>query len=211
MTQKISKIVIALFAIIVGLYPGIYFIKERTFGLLSTKSSELLANVLWNTAFYTHIILGGIALLIGWLQFNTKLRLRNISAHRTIGKIYVVAVLFSSLSSIVLSFFATGGFIPSTGFACMGIIWFSTTLLSYLNIRRMNVEQHRKLMIYSYAICFGAVTLRIWLPLLIIMSGDFIFSYSIVAWLCWVPNLLVAHLIVRRLGPYQAQLPTNQS
>jgi len=95
MTQKISKIVIALFAIIVGLYPGIYFIKERTFGLLSSKSNELLANVLWNTAFYTHIILGGIALLIGWLQFNTKLRLRNISAHRTIGKIYIVAVLFS--------------------------------------------------------------------------------------------------------------------
>ena len=203
MTQKISKIVIALFAIIIGLYPGIYFLKERTFGLLSSKSNELLENALWNTAFYTQIILGGIALLIGWLQFNTKLRLRNISMHRTIGKVYIVSVLVSSLAGIGLGFFATGGFVTSSGFICLGIIWFTTTLLAYLKIRNMQIEPHRRLMIYSYAACFAAVTLRIWLPLLIMLFGDFIVAYSIVAWLCWVPNLLVAKLIVRKLGPYQ--------
>jgi hypothetical protein len=203
MLRKISKIVIALLAIVIGLYPGIYFFKERSFGLLSSKSNELLANALWNTAFYTHIIFGGIALLIGWLQFNTALRLRNPSKHRTIGKIYIVSVLSSSLASIGLGFFATGGFITSTGFICLGIIWFSTTLLAYLKIRKMQVEQHRRLMIYSYAACFAAVTLRIWLPLLVIIFEDFIVAYSIVAWLCWVPNLLVANLIVRKLGPYQ--------
>jgi hypothetical protein len=203
MTQKIAKTLIALFAIAIGLYPAIYFLKERNFGLLSSKSNELLANVLWNTAFYTHIILGGIALLIGWLQFNTKLRLRNPSAHRTIGKIYIVCVLGSSLAGIGLGFVATGGLIPSTGFICLGIVWFSTTLLSYLKIRNMEIEQHRRLMIYSYAACFAAVTLRIWLPLLIMLSGDFMVAYPIVAWLCWVPNIVVANLIVRKLGPYQ--------
>ena len=204
MTQKISKIVIAALAVIVGLYPGIYFIiKDRTFGLLSSKSDELLANALWNTAFYTHIILGGIALLIGWLQFSTKIRLRNLSMHRTIGKVYVVTVLISSLAGLGLAIFATGGIIPSAGFACLGAVWFTTTLLAYLKIRNMQVEQHRRLMIYSYAACFAAVTLRIWLPLLILIFGDFIVAYSIVAWLCWVPNLLVANLIVRKLRPYQ--------
>ena len=203
MTQKISKIIIAALAIIVGLYPIIYFITERTFGLLGSKSGELLANALWNTAFYTHIILGGTALLIGWLQFSTKLRLRNLSIHRNIGKVYIVTVLASSLASIGLGFFATGGFIPAAGFICLGIVWFTTTLVAYLKIRNMQVEQHRRLMIYSYAACFAAVTLRIWLPLLIMMFGDFIIAYSIVAWLCWVPNLLVANIIVRKLGPYQ--------
>jgi len=203
MTQKISKIVIAILAIIIGLYPSIYFVKERTFGLLSSKSNELLANALWNTAFYTHIILGGIALFIGWLQFNTKLRLRNLSTHRAIGKIYIVTGLISSLASIGLGFFATGGFMTSAGFVSLGIIWFTTTLLAYLKIKNMQIEQHRRLMIYSYAACFAAVTLRIWLPLLVIIFGDFIVAYSIVAWLCWVPNLMVAKLIVRKLGPYQ--------
>ena len=60
-------------------------------------------------------------------------------------------------------------------------------------------------MIYSYAACFAAVTLRIWLPILLKIFGDFIIAYSIVAWLCWVPNIIVANLIVRKTGPYQEQ------
>lgn len=203
MTQKIAKTLIALFAIIIGLYPGIYFFKDRTFGLLSSKSGELLANAVWNMAFYAHIILGGIALLIGWLQFSTKLRLRYISLHRTIGKIYIVCVLVSSVAGIGIGFFATGGFVTSAGFICLGLIWFTTTLLAYTAIRKVRVEQHRRLMIYSYAACFAAVTLRLWLPFLIMLFGDFIIAYSVVAWLSWVPNLVVANLIVRKLRPYQ--------
>ena len=112
---------------------------------------------------------------------------------------YVACVLPSSLASIGIGFFATGGLVAATGFICLGIIWFSTTLMLYLQIRRMQVEQHRVLMIYSYAACFAAVTLRLWLPLLILMLGDFAVAYPIVAWLCWVPNMLVAGLIVSRL------------
>jgi hypothetical protein len=57
------------------------------------------------------------------------------------------------------------------------------------------------MMIYSYAACFAAVTLRIWLPLLISITGDFFIAYPIVAWLCWVPNLIVANLIVKSMVP----------
>ena len=205
MAQKISKIIIAFLAAVVGLYPGIYFFIDRKFGLLSSKSNELLANTIWNFGFYTHIILGGVALLIGWLQFNSKLRIQYLSVHRTIGKIYVACALTSSLAGIGIGFFATGGFVPAAGFICLGIIWFATTLGAYLKIRTVNIEQHRSLMIYSYAACFAAVTLRIWLPLLIMIFGDFVIAYSIVAWLCWVPNMLVAKLIVSRLDPYMVK------
>ncbi len=206
MAQKIAKIIIALLAIAIGLYPALYFIKERTFGLLSSKSSELLASIFWNIAFYTHITFGGIALLVGWLQFNTKLRLNRVKVHRNIGKVYTIAVLCSSLAGISIGFFATGGIIPATGFVCLGITWFSTTFLAYTTIRKGRVEPHRKLMIYSYAACFAAVTLRIWLPLLINITGDFMIAYPIVAWLCWVPNVIVAYFIVRKLKPYRKNL-----
>ncbi len=205
MAQKTAKILVVLLAIAVGFYPSIYFLRDRTFGLLSSKSDELLANPLWNTVFYAHIILGGIALLIGWLQFDTKLRLRRPATHRAIGKTYMTSALASSLAGIGLGFFATGGIVPSAGFVSLGTVWFTTTLLAYLKIRERQVEQHRNLMIYSYAACFAAVTLRIWLPLLIAIFGNFIVAYSIVAWLCWVPNLMVANLIVRKLKPYQVQ------
>lgn len=202
MAEKISKIIVALFAILVGLYPAIYFILDRSFGLLSTKSNELLANVYWNFTFYTHIILGGIALLIGWLGFSTKIRLNNLSLHRTAGKVYISTALISALAGIGLALFATGGWIPSAGFFCLGVLWFTTTLFAYQKIRKLEIESHRGLMIYSYSICFAAVTLRIWLPLLIMWTGDFMIAYSIVAWLCWVPNLVVAYIIVRNLKPY---------
>lgn len=161
MVQKTAKILIALLAIAIGFYPSIYFLRDRTFGLLSSKSNELLASPLWNTGFYAHIIFGGIALLIGWLQFDSRLRLRNPAPHRAVGKIYVVAVLVSSLAGIGLGFFATGGIIPSAGFVSLGIVWFTTTLLAYRKIKDLQIEPHRRLMIYSYAACFAAVTLRI--------------------------------------------------
>jgi hypothetical protein len=61
-------------------------------------------------------------------------------------------------------------------------------------------------MIVSYAMIFGAVTLRIELPLLIGVFQDFGPAYRVIAWLSWVPNLAFALLYVRatRAGAHQA-------
>jgi len=63
------------------------------------------------------------------------------------------------------------------------------------------------MMIYSYAACFAAVTLRIWLPFLTMAFHDFNTGYRIVAFLCWVPNMIVAWFIVQRLR--RQALPVN--
>jgi uncharacterized membrane protein len=201
MTKKGVWILFASLAIIIGTYPAVYLFIGRKFGLLNSKSAELLASPTWNIAFYTHIVLGGIALLVGWTQFSSSIRKNKLALHRTLGKVYVIAVLLSSTAAIYISFFANGGFIPSLGFFLLGVIWLSTTLMAFINIRNKQIERHQKMMIYSYAACFAAVTLRLWLPLLLKITGSFIIAYSIVAWLCWVPNLLVAYLIVRRIEP----------
>jgi hypothetical protein len=39
--------------------------------------------------------------------------------------------------------------------------------------------------------------MRIYIPLSQIAGFDYDDSYRTIAWLCWVPNLLVAHLLVR--------------
>jgi uncharacterized membrane protein len=204
MIRKGLWILAVTLAIIIGLYPNIYFFIDRKFGLLSSKSDELLANTFWNIGFYTHIILGGLALLTGWTQFNSNFRNKNLTIHRRIGTFYVIAVTFSSIAGIYIGFFATGGLPASLGFICLGIIWFSTTVVAFVSIKKRQIEKHQKLMIYSYAACFAAVTLRIWLPLLTIVFGDFITAYTIVAWLCWIPNLLVANLIARRIETHTA-------
>jgi uncharacterized membrane protein len=197
--KKFSTILLSVLATVVGLYPAIYLFLDRKFGLLASKTNELLADPIWNIGFYTHIFLGGLALLIGWTQFSSKFRNKNLALHRVTGKIYVVSALVSSATGIYIGIFATGGLIPSMGFICLGVIWFYTTLMAYIYIRNKQILQHQKTMIYSYAACFAGVTLRLWLPVLTSIFGNFITAYTIVAWLCWVPNLLVAYLITMRI------------
>lgn len=75
--KKASWITIGILSTLIGLYPIIYFLIDRRFGLLSSKSVELLNDNLWNIVFYGHITLAGLALLIGWLKFSNKLRVKN--------------------------------------------------------------------------------------------------------------------------------------
>ena len=199
MFKQFLWILFVVLAIAIGLYPAIYFLIDREFGLLASKSNELLTNVFWNIGFYTHIIPGGVALLIGWSQFSTKWREARLSLHRNIGKIYVLCAFLSALAAIYISFYATGGIIASLGFFSLGCIWLLTTLRAFLSIKKGNITEHQTMMIYSYAACFAAVTLRIWLPLLIMWYQDFEPAYRVVAWLCWVPNLMVAWLIVKKI------------
>ena len=199
MKKKIFWVLFGFFSITIGLYPLKYFLMNGKVGILNAKPEWLLNHVVWYIAFYIHIVLGGISLLVGWLQFSAKLRSRNVKIHRYIGKIYVVSALFSSFSGSYIALFADGGFWASLGFSCLGIIWFCTTLMAYLTIWNHQIVKHRVLMIYSYAACFAAVTLRIWLPILILIIGHFNTAYIIVAWLSWIPNLFVAYLITKKI------------
>lgn len=199
-TNKVAWFVFVFLAILVGLYPLLYFLIDREFGLLASKGDSLLSNVFWNIGFYGHILLGGLALLIGWVQFSKKLRNENLKRHRNIGKVYVIAAVVSGICGIYIGFYATGGLISSLGFISLGIIWLYTTIKAYFAVRDGDLQLHQGLMIYSYAACFAAVTLRIWLPLLTIAFGNFEVAYRIVAWLCWVPNLVFAYFWVRRRG-----------
>ena len=195
--KKASWITIGILSTLVGLYPIIYFLNNRRFGLLSSKSVELLNDNLWNIAFYGHITFGGLALLIGWLQFSNTLRVKKTELHRILGKIYVISVLISGICGLFIALNATGGIISILGFFTLGLTWLTTTILGFKAIKKGNIKSHENFMIFSYAACFAAVTLRIWLPLLTIAIGEFNSAYRIVAWLCWVPNLIVAFLIVR--------------
>lgn len=191
----------AALAIIVGLYPFVYFFVDRKFGLLQSKPDVVLNSIFWNIGFYTHIIFGGIALLTGWIQFNERVRTSRVTVHRSIGKVYVFTAIISSSAGIYIALYATGGMVPSLGFMCLGLFWFSSTYKAYLSIKQKNIDTHQKFMIYSYSACLAAVTLRIYLPLLTMAFHDFTKAYFIVAWLCWLPNVAVAYFLIKRRKP----------
>jgi uncharacterized membrane protein len=190
----------AFLAIAIGLYPLTYYLVDmHDKGLLQTKPKELVNNTLWHTAFYIHITFGGVALLTGWSQFSQKLRNRYLNTHRTLGKIYVIAVFLSSCAGLFIAFFSTGGIICVLGFGFLALSWLFTIIKAYTSIRRLDISEHRRWMIRNYALTFAAVTLRIWLPMgQNLMHMDFFLIYRIVSWMAWVPNLIVAELLFIR-------------
>lgn len=194
--RSIANGLFALSCIGVGLYPLTYFILDRKFGLLQTKTPELLADFTWNIAFYGHIIFGGIVLLIGWTQFSKYLRKNKMHLHRTIGKMYIIGVLISGLCGLVIATNATGGMTAKIAFIGMDICWLVSTVMAYRYIKNKDIVKHQYAMIMSYALCFSAVTLRIWLPILTMSYGSFDVAYPIVAWVSWVPNFIIAVAII---------------
>ena len=196
--RTLAWILFALLAISVGLYPTLYFVLDMSSGMKSSKSIEVLNNPAWNYFFYQHITLGGLALITGWIQFSQKFRQRYMQAHRIIGKVYVLACWLSGMAGLYLAFYATGGWMAALGFGCLAIAWLISTTMAFVAIRQKRVTDHKHWMIRSYALTFAAVTLRLWLPLSFVLSLNFIVAYTMIAWLCWVPNLLVAEWLVRR-------------
>ncbi len=102
-------------------------------------------------------------------------------------------------TAIYIALFATGGIVASLGFIGMGSVWFLTTFKAYRDIRNRKILSHQRMMIYSYATCLAAVTLRIYLPIFISFFNDFNKAYVSVSWLSWVPNLIVAYFIIQNL------------
>lgn len=200
MTKKLGYIIFVALCIVIGLYPALYFLIESKFGILKTKSNLLLGNGLWNIAFYAHISLGGLALLIGWTQFIEKLRKNNRNLHGNLFTVYLISVLFSSFSGLYIAYFATGGMISTIGFSILAIIWLYSTARAFLEIKNGSKRKFQIFMIYSYAACFSAVTLRFWMPIVSSFFDNHITVYRIVAWLCWVPNIMVANFMSK---PYK--------
>lgn len=107
----------------------------------------------------------------------------------------------------MLAPFSYGGWVTHLGFGLLALALLVTTGIAFASIRRGDVRNHRAWMLRSFALVFGAVTLRLELPLLIgAFQGDFTPAYRIVAWLAWVPNLVAAEWHIRRT---RAAAPTT--
>lgn len=145
---------------------------------------------------YTHVFASAVALALGPFQFSAHLRQRFAAAHRWTGRIYLgVGIGLGGLSGLYMATFAFGGIVAKIGFACLAVVWLYTGYRAYAAIRRGAVAEHRKWMVRNFALTLAAVTLRIYLPSSMIAGIPFEIAYPLIAWLCWVPNLLVAELV----------------
>lgn len=154
---------------------------------------------------YTHVFASAAALCLGPFQFSARLRARRPGLHRALGRLYLgVGVGVGGLAGLVMAFHAFGGPVARVGFACLALAWLYTGYRAYRAIRARDVAAHRRWMVRNFALTFAAVTLRLWLPASFVAGIPFELAYPAIAWLCWVPNLLVAEKFFQP-GPGPAQ------
>jgi hypothetical protein len=161
-----------------------------------SKTSELRHSSFYLSAFFAHIFTGSFALILGLFQFRRSKIWEPV--HKRLGKVYVFTVLIlTAPAGFVIAFFSNGGIIPVISFLMLATLWWSFTFLAYRRILNENVEAHQNFMYRSYALTLSAVTLRLYIFLAAILfhlSGELVYVW--VSVLCWVPNLLIAELLI---------------
>lgn len=152
------------------------------------------------TVLLTHIIASMLAILIGPFQFLPGLRKgRLLKIHRWLGRTYLLSVLFGGLSGLYMAQFAHGGIVSVLGFGVLSCLWLYSGFMAYRQIRSKDIQGHRRWMIRNYALTFAGVMLRVWVPVTTMILGfEFTAAYTVIAWMCWVPNLIFAEWIFNR-------------
>jgi hypothetical protein len=139
-----------------------------------------------------------VALALGPWQLNPRIRTGALGRHRWSGRAYVAAVVIGGAGALVLATRAQTGLLAGLGFFSLGVLWIGCTVTGLWRIRQGDRVAHRRWMIRSFALTLAAVTLRLYLPASALAGVSFEAAYPAIAWLCWVPNLLVAELVFVR-------------
>ena len=81
-------------------------------------------------AILTHIVCSALTLLLGPLQFVPSIRARYPRLHRVSGRVYLgVGVLGGGCAGLYMAFHAFGGWVSTTGFAALAVLWLGTAAL----------------------------------------------------------------------------------
>lgn len=195
---------LALSALAIAVFAPLPYLTE-TLDNLAADDGDLAANYAdrpaWAQAFlYLHIVAAGLALLLSPVQLSGRIRRRVPGLHRAVGRVAITCVLAGGLAGLVLSPMNVADEIGFAGFGALALLWTGFASAGLLTIRRGDAAAHRRWMLRAFAMTYAAVTLRLWLVVLVPVAGDFRTAYDFVPFLCWVPNLIVVELVIRRRG-----------
>lgn len=162
--------------------------------------AEALGNPMGIPWLVIHVAGAMTALAVGSVQFLPRFRRGARPPHRWTGRVYVVGCLVGGAAALVLAPGSFAGPIATVGFSSLGLLWIGVTVLGWRAAVQGLLVDHRRWMIRSWALTLAAVTLRLYLPLVMIMDLPFVPWYRAISFLCWVPNLIAAEFWLRRHG-----------
>ena len=158
---------------------------------------EIVTNLFAFPWLTLHAVAASTALLLAPLQFLARLRSRFPHIHRFIGRLYVMACLAGGVTGLPLAWGTTAGPVAGFGFGLLAMFWLVTTITAWRFAVARRFAEHRAWMIRSVALTAAGITLRLYLGVLIVLPIEFVDGYRLIAYLCWIPNLLLAEFYLR--------------
>ena len=176
----------------------IALVSYRYFAPAIPVPPNVAANLAAHPWLWVHAGLASMALITGPWQFIPRLRARWPRVHRVLGRVYVFSCLVGGFAGLLLAAGTSAGPIASAGFGLLAVVWIAVNANAFRLALSGRYAEHRQWMIRSFALTFGAVTLRIYIPAAQAMGIEFMAAYRAIAWLAWVPNLMLAELYIRQ-------------
>lgn len=206
MKRIIKKIVYILLLSTLALSCGLmiklswpYRVIEPNIDFLLTKQNVYHISS-WRISFYAHVFTSILILVAGFTQFSKYVLEHHTKIHRITGWVYFATVLFiSGPAAFVMALKANGGLPARASFILLSVVWYVCTLIALIRVKQHRYQLHAEWMIRSYALTLSAITLRLYAYIFDILHINFPPRdvYITIAWLSWVPNLLIAEIIIK--------------
>lgn len=149
-----------------------------------------------------HTLAGTFALLIGPINFSSRIRERYLKLHRVLGRIYVLSVFIGAATGVALASGRPG--FPGT--SMQAAAWVVCTVAALIAARNRQIIQHRQWMARSYAVTFTFVSSRVlnlW-PRYWSHLGDSLSAVGVIAF-------TLASLLIVEIGLNWRELTTRRA
>jgi uncharacterized membrane protein len=149
-----------------------------------------------------HTLAGTFALLIGPVNFSSRIRRNHLKLHRVLGRIYVASVFVGSFTGIALAAGRPG--LPGT--SMQAAAWMVCTGAALITARNRQIVAHRQWMVRSYAVTFTFVSSRVLnlVPAYWSHLGDVLSAVGVIAF-------TLASLLIVEIGLNWHQLTTRRA
>jgi uncharacterized membrane protein len=109
-----------------------------------------------------HIGPGMLFMILGPLQFSSRIRARHLRWHRWSGRVFVVSGLVIGISALAMSFGmpAIGGVNQAAATTLFGTFFLFALCKAFWHIRRREVALHREWMIRAFSIGLAVASIR---------------------------------------------------
>ena len=146
---------------------------------------------LYRVAFYTHIVVGPLALIIGAGLLRTGLCRTHRRIHQWMGRVQAFLVLVLIVpSGLVMATHAFAGPVAGVGFALLALVTAGCVSVSVYHARRGELVIHRRWASRLLILLCSPLILRLITGATIVTQTDAPWIYPLNAWISWLIPLI---------------------